>query len=154
MHFSGTKDNIFGKFDVNEEVKRLKSSAMQENLGKVTRETVSKATEILQKYKLGKANLEGRIVDNEEWYRLQHWKKERYEKDKKSLRSTGWLFSDIDNKHADFMDNYPECTVLPREKTDEQAAKDLTDILPVVLERNNFKDVYSECCLYKLKNGS
>ncbi len=154
MHFSGTKDNIFGKFDVNEEVKRLKSSAMQENLGKVTGETVSKATEILQKYKLGKANLEGRIVDNEEWYRLQHWKKERYEKDEKSLRSTGWLFSDIDNKHADFMDNYPECTVLPREKTDEQAAKDLTDILPVVLERNNFKNVYSECCLYKLKNGT
>ena len=157
MEFSEARENenvFLGKYDINEEIKRLKNAQPRENLGKITSESIKNATEILQKYKLGKANLEARIIDNEEWYRLQHWKKERYEKNKSSLRSTGWLFSDIDNKHADFMDNFPECTVLPREKTDEQAAKDLTDILPVVLNRNNFKDVYSETCLYKLKNGT
>lgn len=149
------RENAFvGAFNVNDEVRKLKNADNGDALGKITKDSILKATEILQKYKAGKINLDARIVDNEEWYRLQHWRKERYEKHKGSLRSTGWLFSDIDNKHADFMDNFPECTVLPREKSDEQAAKDLTDILPVVLERNNFKEVYSEACLYKLKNGT
>ena len=119
----------------------------------ITKEDIEKATQILQRYKTGKQNLEARIVDNEEWYRLQHWQKLRND-NHKIKRATGWLFSAIDNKHADFMDNFPECTVLPRERSDEQAAKDLTDIIPVVLDRNNFKSVYSETCLYKLKNGT
>lgn len=119
----------------------------------ITRDDIGKAAEILQKYKLGKQNLDNRIIENEEWYRIRHWKKLRDEQSR-GKRATGWLFSAIDNKHADFMDNFPECTVLPREQSDEQAAKDLTDILPVVLERNNFKNVYSETCLYKLKNGT
>lgn len=154
--FSGENvpENIYlSKFDVADEVNKLKTSAATENLGKITRDSIANATAVLQKYKEGKANLESRIVDNEEWYRLQHWQKQRHEK-AKGKRATGWLFSDIDNKHADFMDNFPECTVLAREQSDEQAAKDLTDILPVVLSRNNFKNVYSETCLYKLKNGT
>ncbi|MBR3975296.1 MAG: hypothetical protein IKJ88_05485 [Clostridia bacterium] len=147
-------ENIYlSKFNVADEVNNLKIGAASENLGKITRESIANATAVLQKYKEGKANLEGRIVDNEEWYRLQHWQKQRHEI-AKGKRATGWLFADIDNKHADFMDNFPECTVLPREQSDEQAAKDLTDILPVVLSRNNFKNVYSETCLYKLKNGT
>ncbi len=146
--------NIYsGNFNVADEVEKLKTGAASENLGKITKDSIAEATSILQKYKLGKANLEARIIDNEEWYRLQHWQKQRHEK-AKGKRATGWLFSTIDNKHADFMDNFPECTVLPRERSDEQAAKDLTDILPVVLERNKFKQVYSETCLYKLKNGT
>lgn len=140
-------------FDVNAELLRLRNARSAESLGKITKESIAEATTILQKYKAGKANLETRIVDNEEWYRLQHWQKQRQEI-AKGKRATGWLFSDIDNKHADFMDNFPECTVLPREQSDEQAAKDLTDILPVILSRNNFKEVYSETCLYKLKNGT
>ncbi len=147
-------ENIYlSKFDVADEVNKLKTGAASENLGRITRDSITEATATLQKYKLGKANLEGRIVDNEEWYRLQHWQKQRQEISK-GKRATGWLFSDIDNKHADFMDNFPECTVLPREPSDEQAAKDLTEIIPVVLARNNFKNVYSETCLYKLKNGT
>lgn len=140
-------------FYVNDELLRIKNLHKRENLGRITQDSVREASVILQKYKEGKANLESRIVDNEEWYRLQHWQKQRHEISK-GKRATGWLFSDIDNKHADFMDNFPECTVLPREQGDEQAAKDLTDILPVVLSRNNFKNVYSETCLYKLKNGT
>lgn len=142
-----------GRFNVNEELLKLREKRNAENLGKITKDTIAEATSILQKYKEGKANLDNRIIDNEEWYRLQHWQKQRHEI-AKGKRATGWLFSDIDNKHADFMDNFPECTVLPREQSDEQAAKDLTDILPVVLSRNNFKEVYSETCLYKLKNGT
>lgn len=154
--FSGgnVPENIYlSKFNVADGVNNLKIGAVSDNLGKITRDSIAYATAVLQKYKEGKANLDGRIVDNEDWYRLQHWQKQRHEI-AKGKRATGWLFADIDNKHADFMDNFPECTVLPREQSDEQAAKDLTDILPVVLSRNNFKNVYSETCLYKLKNGT
>ena len=90
MEFSEARENenvFLGKYDINEEIKRLKNAQPRENLGKIASESVKKATEILQKYKLGKANLEARIIDNEEWYRLQHWKKERYEKNKSSYES-------------------------------------------------------------------
>lgn len=153
--FGGQGTVYDSAYDVNEELMKLRQNTESADIGKITKDDVLKATTILQKYKAGKANLETRIVDNEEWYRLQHWQKERFKKDKsKYKRATGWLFSAIDNKHADFMDNFPEVSVLPREQSDEQAAKDLTDILPVVFSRNNFKDVYSETCLYKLKNGT
>lgn len=142
-----------GSYDIASELMKLRNVRRGEGLNRITRDSVREATSILQKYKAGKAHLEERIVDNEEWYRLQHWQKLRLEKSK-GKRATGWLYSAIDNKHADFMDNFPECSVLPREKGDEQAARDLTEILPVVLERNSFKKVYSEVCLYKLKNGT
>ena len=37
-------------------------------------EEVAEATAILQKYKAGKAALDKRIVDNELWFRMGHWK--------------------------------------------------------------------------------
>ena len=36
-------------------------------------EQVAKATALLQRYKTGKAALDKRIVDNELWFRMQHW---------------------------------------------------------------------------------
>ena len=36
-------------------------------------EQIAEAMQILQEYKRGKASLERRIVDNEQWYRLRHW---------------------------------------------------------------------------------
>lgn len=130
-------------------------SASSEALNNITTDHIREAVSILQQYKNGKANLEQRIITNEEWYRLQHWSKERNAKEgAQTKRATGWLFNSIDNKHADFMDNFPGLTVLPREKADEAAAQDLSDIIPAVLERNHFKDVYSSVCTYKLKNGT
>lgn len=39
----------------------------------IGKEAIQKATLTLQKYKEGKANLENRIVQNEQWYKLRHW---------------------------------------------------------------------------------
>ena len=39
----------------------------------IGREQVQKAQQILNKYKEGKANLEQRIVENEQWFKLRHW---------------------------------------------------------------------------------
>ena len=108
-------------------------------------EEIAKAGETLQKYKAGKASLDKRIVDNELWFRMGHWKNcENKMMEGKPKPSSGWLFNSIANKHADAMDNYPEPNVLPRAADDEETAKALSKIIPVVLEQCDYEQVYSD----------
>ena len=122
----------------------------------IGREQVAEATQTLNKYKEGKAALESRIIEDEEWYMLRHDQYLRRKKDpehKQVIPTSAWLFDTLSQKHADAMDNYPIPAVLPREASDEQSARTLSDILPVVMERNNFEDTYSKNWWDKLKNG-
>lgn len=119
----------------------------------ITESDVQKAREVLDRYKSAKASLDARVLDNEKWFRLRHWGQQRGDREKERKHSA-WLFNSIVNKHADFMDSMPECTVLPREQTDSAEAKRLTSVLPVVLERNNFHSVYSNAAYKKLKTGT
>ena len=116
---------------------------------------VAEAMQTLQRYKAGKAALDKRIVDNELWFRMGHWK--NYQNPMmpgKAQPSSGWLFNSIANKHADAMDNYPEPNVLPREADDEDTARALSSVLPVVLEQADYEQVYSDCWWRKLKQGT
>ena len=118
-------------------------------------EEVAEATAILQKYKAGKAALDKRIVDNELWFRMGHWK--NYQNpmmEGKPQPASGWLFNSIANKHADVMDNYPAPNVLPRAADDAQTAQVLSSILPVVLEQADYEQVYSDTWWRKLKQGT
>ena len=118
-------------------------------------EEVKKANDILQKYKTGKAALDKRIIDNELWFRMGHWKNyENKMMEGKPKPSSGWLFNSIANKHADAMDNYPEPNVLPRAEDDEETAKVLSKILPTVLEQCDYETVYSDTWWRKLKTGT
>lgn len=126
---------------------------------RIGEEDIAKATEILQKYKDGKANLETRVIENEQWYKLQHWDVLRRKSNENSEKpmpnpTSGWLFNSLNNKHADAMDNFPEPMVLPREPSDEQNAKLLSQILPVVMEYNQFERTYDQAWWSKLKNGA
>ena len=122
--------------------------------GTVTEETVKKATEILNKYKDGKRNLERRIVDNEQWFKLRHWEQIRNNRQDGSETASAWLFNSIANKHADAMDHYPSVCCLPREESDRKSAEMLSQILPVIFERNGFEQIYSDAWWYKLKAGT
>ena len=118
-------------------------------------EEVAEASAILQKYKAGKAALDKRIVDNELWFRMGHWK--NYQNpmmEGKPQPASGWLFNSIANKHADAMDNYPAPNVLPRAADDAQTAQVLSSILPVVLEQADYEQVYSDTWWRKLKQGT
>ena len=118
-------------------------------------EEVARAEQILQKYKAGKAALDQRLVDNELWFRMGHWK--NYQNpmmEGKPQPSSGWLFNSIANKHADAMDNYPAPNVLPRAPDDEQTARVLSSVLPVVLEQADYEQVYSDTWWRKLKQGT
>ena len=116
---------------------------------------IRKAMKILKKYKDGKKVLEDKIVRNEKWWKLRHWdllKDENTFEDPKP--ASGWLFNCIANKHADFMDSYPASDILPREESDKAEAKKLSSIIPVIMEQNQYEQVYSDEVWYKLKNGT
>ena len=126
-------------------------------VGKIGKEQVQKAQGILQKYKDAKASLESRIVENERWYKVRHWEVVGAQQSghKNDPRPTSaWLFNSLANKHADFMDNFPEPNVLPREESDKKNAKQLSEIMPVILERNEFEQTYNDAAWYKLKQGT
>ena len=126
----------------------------------IDRKAIERATQTLQDYKKGKASLENRIVEEERWWRLRHWDVIR---GKHSAQMTGkearpeptsaWMVNSILNKHADMMDNYPEPNVLPRERQDEGDAQTLSAVLPVVFERSEYEQTYSQAAWYKLKHG-
>ena len=120
----------------------------------IGREQIQAAQQTLQKYKEGKANLEKRIVENEQWFKLRHWECMRKEKTNQVEPSSGWLFNCIANKHADAMDNYPSPNILPREEGDKAEAEMLTSIVPVILEQNDFEETYDNVWDYKLKAGT
>lgn len=120
----------------------------------IGKEEVLKATETLQKYKEGKANLEKRIIDNEQWYKLRHWECMRKKKEEEVEPTSAWLFNTIANKHADAMDNFPSPNILPREERDKANAKMLSAILPVILDQNDFEKTYNDVWYYKLKSGT
>lgn len=122
----------------------------------IGKEEVQKAMQILQKYKEGKHNLEQRIIDNEQWFKLRHWECMRKDaKEKAQVEpSSAWLFNCIANKHADAMDNFPSPNVLPREEGDKQEAQILSSIIPVILDMNDFEETYDNVWDYKLKAGT
>ncbi|MEA4947061.1 MAG: hypothetical protein VB058_05810 [Oscillospiraceae bacterium] len=118
-------------------------------------EDIKRATEILQKYKAGKGNLEQRLKDEEYWYKVQHNLLLAAAADPNKPRPTsGWLFNTLANKHADAMDNYPRANALPREQSDTDAAKELSSVLPCISEINNFEQTYNDNWWEKLKHGT
>ena len=125
--------------------------ALKQVIGK---EQIQAANQTLQKYKEGKSNLETRIVENEQWYKLRHWECMRKSKKQDVQPTSGWLFNSIANKHADAMDNFPSPNILPREEGDKAEAEMLTSIVPVILDQCEFEQTYSDVWNYKLKTGT
>jgi hypothetical protein len=120
----------------------------------IGKEEVRKAYQVFLEYKDAKANLEKRLSENEEYWKLRHWEMMSEKDDKRIKPKSAWLFNTIINKHADAMDNYPTANILPRARDDEEVAKVLSNVIPVILEQNDFQNVYSLEQWYKLKNGT
>ena len=115
---------------------------------------IRRARQDLNRYREGKANLERRVIENEQWYRLRHWECIRRGAGSQVEPTSGWLFNAIANKHAEAMDNYPSPNVLPREEGDREKAQALGSILPVILQQEDFEDTYDRVMDDKLKSGT
>ena len=123
----------------------------------ITPDDVARGTELLRRYKDGKRALEARIIADEQWYRLRHWQDLRDRRREQGADvvepTSAWLFNAIVSKHADAMDSFPEAVILPRSEQDEPDAKALSAIVPAVLEKTHFEQVWSDAWWYKLKHG-
>lgn len=115
---------------------------------------VRQAFATLQKYKAGKANLEARVTASENWWRLKSWQQIQKGNPMDDKWASAWLFNVIMGKHADAIAAYPAPAVRPREPDDREEAKRLSSILPVILEQNDFEEVYSDSQWTKLKQGT
>lgn len=124
---------------------------------KMTVDRLQQANAILEKYKRGKAQLDARVVENEKWYRQRHWEMIQGNDGNQEPRyktRTAWLFNALNILHSDAMDAYPRLNVLPREQEDEEEARRLSSIIPVVMKQNDFKTVYSENTWRKGRSGN
>ena len=76
---------------------------------KIGQEELQKAAETLKRYRRGKTNLEKRIIDNEQFWKLRHWEQMRKSGQGGNPRdprpASGWLVNCILGKHADAMDS-------------------------------------------------
>lgn len=121
----------------------------------IGKEQVRGAYEVLRKYKQGKQRLEDKITRNEKWWKMRHWDLMQTEETMDDPKpASGWLFNTVISKHADFMDNFPDSDILPREPGDVEEAQRLSSIIPVVMDQIGYRKVYSDEVWYKLKNGT
>ena len=116
-------------------------------------EQIRRFNEILQRYKAGKVNLERRLIENEQWWKLRHSDGMRNTTARDADKSA-WLANVIMQKHADAMDAYPTCSCLPHEPGDRAEARKLSSIIPAILRQTEFERVYSDCWWQKLKGGT
>lgn len=126
-----------------------------EPMKKMTKERVKKAWDTLMKYKSGKARLESRLIETEQWWKIRHWEWMQERGAKHDMKTpSAWLFNVVISKHADGIQSIPEAAVLPREEQDKMTAKTLKSIIPCVLELNEFDETYSDVLWQKLKGGT
>ena len=121
--------------------------------GPIDEQAIAGAMQTLRRYRAGKAGLERRIVENEEYWKLRHWDHMDQTGTTALKTKSAWLVNVLLSKHADAMDAYPEPTCLPREPGDADTARLLSAVLPVVLGQNDFERVWSDNWWKKLKAG-
>ncbi len=125
--------------------------------GKISEEFIRKALDAYDSYKADKQSLNERICENQRWY--QKWNEvneaEAINDEENSLNcATAYVFSAVENKYADAMDNFPHPKIFPREPQDEEAAELLSKIIPVQLDISEFKKCYKKNWRKKLKYGT
>ena len=121
-------------------------------------ERLNEATNILLKYQGAKSSVNHRVVEAQQWWKLKNWEQIR---EKRGVRAstvhpsnTGWLWNCIVGKHADAIDSFPEPVILPRMQDDKAEAQRLSKIIPVVLQMNDFEEVYNDCAWQKMQEGT
>lgn len=99
--------------------------------------------------------MENRLIASEQWWKMRHWEWMQTQGNPHDMRMpSAWLFNVIISKHADGIKSYPQPNILPREEQDKETARTLSDIVPCVLEQNDFEETYSDVLWQKLKQGT
>ena len=119
----------------------------------IGKKEISKAWDELMKYEAGKKFLDLRVREDDNWWRMRHMER-RERQDFGQEHPSAWLFSSVMQKHAYMMENFPECNVLPREQQDEELAKRLSEIIPVIKKTADYRETYSRNMWRKMQSGT
>lgn len=97
-----------------------------------------------------------KIKEDRKWYEQSQTELQGNVEKKGNIPNShsGHIFNAIQYKHADAMDNFPYANVLPREESDEEGAKLLTEIVPFILDSCDYKKTYSLKTYDKLISGT
>ena len=138
--------------------KAMPAAERRQPAARMDEERLIEAERLLMEYKKGKASVDRRIVNAQDWWKLRNWAliaAQRGTRGATEIKSaTAWLWSCIVGKHAEAMDSFPEPVVLPRMEEDKAEAQMLSDILPVVLQMNGFEEEYSKGQWQKFQEGT
>lgn len=117
-------------------------------------EEIKNAAAELRRFRRARASFESRVREEEKFFTLRALPKAHKNTEGEQFAPhSAWLINTILQKHADMMENIPTATCLAREPGDVEDAKAISAILPVILERSNFEESYSENMWVKLKHG-
>ena len=124
----------------------------------MSRERLNSAMNTLLRYRAGKSSVNQRIINAQQWWKMKNWEQIKLKYGHGSAdampKSTGWLWNSIVGKHADAMDSYPEPVILPRALDDKDEAKQLSNIVPVIMKMNGFEETYSQAMWQKMQEGT
>lgn len=108
----------------------------------------------LRRFRRARAAFDARVREEEAFFNLRVAPKAHKSKEGERFAPTSaWLVNTVLQKHADLMENVPTAICLAREPDDEEDAKALSAILPVILERSDFEGAYADNMWFKLKHG-
>ena len=126
-------------------------AAMVQPVGK---DQIRQAMHDLREYMTGKSRLDQRLIENDKWWRQRHWDVIKERGTTPLQTKSAWLVNVVLSKHADAMDALPEPNCLPRAEDDQEEARRLSKILPVVLDEADFAEAWESAWWRKLKGGT
>lgn len=131
-------------------------SLKKEGAPALSKEETAQMLECFKAYRDAKEKIDRNIIENENWFKGNHWQYISGQSvNDTAFRPAGsFLLNGIWHRHAEAMENYPQPVFLEREEGDKRAAQMLSKIVPLILQKNRFKEVYSDIWWYKLKQGS
>lgn len=115
---------------------------------------VQKAYELFDEFYKETLDFRLKCIENEEFYRSNHWHNVAKKEPDEPQPVTPVLFSTLENVLSDVMDSFPEAIILPQEEQDDVFAKELGDIVRYVLKRRKYRSVYRKKSRSLLKKGA
>ncbi|WP_105204707.1 hypothetical protein [Neobittarella massiliensis] len=117
-------------------------------------EKLEKMRAALARYREGLRRAHGEAIEWEDYFKGAHWKYMKQAPLSGREPHTPFLLNAVWNKHADAMDACPSPVFLPRQPQDERGAELLGRVVPVLLDKLDFEQVYSDLWWKKLKVGA
>lgn len=120
---------------------------------KVSKEFLTRARDAFVRYKSDKEAITDRVRKNMEFYKAAYDR--LYDGERNITRpATAFILSAVENKYADYIENFPQANFLAREQGDEETAKLLSKIMPSQLDVSGLRKAYKQNARQKLITGT